>query len=238
MKRMADYRHELKFLCTEQELTVREAALRVLMRPDPHARADGSYEIRSVYFDDAYRSCRRASEDGTDPREKFRIRIYNRSDARITLEKKIKNRGLTAKQSCLLDRDTCEKLLRGETLRECLGQDALLDEWICLRSTRLLRPVLLGEYVRTPYVYGPGNVRITLDRRISASPETGKLFASGLSRIEVLPRGYALLEVKYDSFLPEVLRRSLDSGHLQQTAFSKFYLGCNALEGRMGNDFF
>lgn len=227
------YRHELKYICSELELRVVEKKLGVVMRPDDHADENGEYLIRSVYFDDYRRSRFFENEDGVDPREKFRIRAYNCDDGRISLEKKIKSHTMTGKQSCLIDRETCMRMIRGEPIRDRLGQHPLLDEWIIQSETMRLRPVMLGEYVRKPYVYRLGNVRITFDRNISASPRVTGLFDPELSRVAVLPTGYHVLEVKYDDFLPDVIYQIIDSGHMLQTTFSKFYLGCKAIGGKI-----
>ncbi len=225
------YRHELKYICHNTELEVIERKLRCVMQPDSHADANGEYLIRSVYFDDYRRSCYYENEDGVDPREKFRLRIYNYQDGRISLEKKKKNRGMTGKESCLVDREICDKMLRGQPIRDKLGRHRLLDEWIIRSETERLRPVMLGEYVRKPLVYRLGNVRITFDRNICASPQMTDIFERNVSRVAVLPTGYHVLEVKYDNYLPDVIYQLIDNGHLQQTTFSKFYLGCKAIGG-------
>lgn len=227
------YRHELKYIVDEAELRVVERKLQRLLTPDPYADANGEYVIRSVYFDDYMRSCFYCNEDGTDPREKFRIRSYDYSTKRIFLEKKRKRRTMTGKDSCPLDEETCRRMLAGDVLGDCLGRHPLLDEWIVARRTRLLRPVMLGEYVRKPYIYHLGNVRVTFDRHISASPQTGGLFEREISRVSVLPTGYHVLEVKYDDFLPDAVYQLIENGHMQQTTFSKFFLGCKALGGKI-----
>ena len=48
----------------------------------------------------------------------------------------------------------------------------------------------------------------------------------------ILPAGQHILEVKYDEFLPDMIARELEIGRLQQTAFSKYYLGRMALMGQ------
>ena len=227
------YRHELKYICSDLELRIIEQKLKAVMKPDPHADKNGEYLIRSVYFDDYQRSRFFENEDGVDPREKFRIRAYNLSDVRISLEKKIKSHGMTGKRNCLIDRETCMRMLAGESISDRLGQHPLLDEWIVQRETAGLRPVMLGEYVRKPYIYPAGNVRITFDRYISASYRVRDIFEARTSRIAVLPTGYHVLEVKFDDFLPDVIYQLIDNGHMRQTTFSKFYLGCRAIGGKI-----
>ena len=195
------YRHELKYICSETQLRVIERKIQAVMRPDAHADGNGEYLIRSVYFDDYMRSSFYSNEDGTDPRAKFRVRIYNCSDGRISLEKKRKNRGMTGKDSCPLDRETCMRMLRGEPIRDRLG-----------------------------------NVRITFDRNICASPQVESIFDPNISRVAVLPTGYHVLEVKYDDFLPDIIYQLIDDGHMVHSTFSKFYLGLKAMGGRI-NEF-
>ena len=125
------------------------------------------------------------------------------------------------------------RMLAGESISDRLGQHPLLDEWIVQRETAGLRPVMLGEYVRKPYIYPAGNVRITFDRYISASYRVRDIFEARTSRIAVLPTGYHVLEVKFDDFLPDVIYQLIDNGHMRQTTFSKFYLGCRAIGGKI-----
>ena len=81
-----DYRHELKYVVTADQLALLESRIRGLIPLDPHVGDEGMYRIRSLYFDDSYNSCYLENEIGTDPREKFRIRIYNEDSGRISLE--------------------------------------------------------------------------------------------------------------------------------------------------------
>ena len=227
------FRHELKYIVPELELRAIERRICRVLRPDAHADSNGEYLIRSVYFDDYRRSCYHDNEDGVDPRAKFRVRIYNCSDARISLEKKRKSRSMTGKLSCRIDRDTCERMLRGESIHEMIGRHPLLDEWIILNETARFRPVMLGEYVRKPYIYRLGNVRITFDRFICATPQVTRIFEPEISRVMVLPTGYHVLEVKYDDFLPDPIYQLIEDGHMIQTTFSKFFLGCKAIGGNV-----
>lgn len=230
------YRHELKYICSESTLNCIEVKLRNVMHSDPHVDHNGEYVIRSIYFDDYRYSCFYENENGTDPREKFRIRIYNYSADRIALERKRKKNSMTGKDVCIISRDICEKMLRGIDISSYLGYHTLLDEWIVQNSTGLLKPVMLGEYLRKPFVYKLGNVRVTFDRNICASRQIYSLFDKKISRIAVLPTGNHVLEVKWDDYLPDVIYHLIEDGHMQQSTFSKFYLGCKALGGRI-NEF-
>ena len=135
-----------------------------LISLDAHAK-NGHYTIRSLYFDDYDDRCLLENENGTAPREKFRIRIYNGSAERISLECKRKERGMTHKTSCPLTREQTELLMAGQILPNVADQPPLLQKLTAQMLTRRLRPVVIVEYERIPFVYRNGNVRITvLDR--------------------------------------------------------------------------
>ena len=193
-----------------------------LIPSDSHAGADGVYSIRSLYFDDYENRCLRENEDGTDPREKFRIRIYNASSERIALECKRKERGKTHKTSCPLTVEQTRLLMAGKILPDIGSQPPLLQKLTMLMLTRRMRPVVIVEYDRIPYVYKNGNVRITLDTNIRSSSAVEQFLERTIPVRPVLPTGQQLLEVKYDEYLPDFIYRSLQLHSLRQTAFSKY----------------
>lgn len=218
------YRHEFKYLCSYGELMTLKVRLQGLVSLDTHVGESGVYNIRSLYFDDIYDTCYRENEAGTDPREKFRIRIYGHSSERISLELKRKVRGKTQKLSCLLTEEQCRGLMEGEipVLQE--NSPALLRKLCLLMQTRHMRPKVIVEYERVPYVYPHGNVRITMDENISASNRTDRFLERQIPLRPILEAGQHILEVKYDEYLPDGIYRTIQSGNLRQTAFSKYYL--------------
>ena len=218
------YRHELKYQITDAQLQMLKNRITHLIPPDSHAGKDGTYTIRSLYFDDYDDRCLRENEDGTDPREKFRIRIYNHSADRITLECKRKERGKTHKTSCPLTEEQARILMAGKTVPDIGSQPPLLQKLTMLMLTRHMRPVVIVEYDRIPYVYKNGNVRITLDTNIRSSSAVERFLEEQLPNRPVMPAGQQLLEVKYDEYLPDFIYRALQLHSLHQTAFSKYYI--------------
>lgn len=91
-------------------------------------------------------------------------------------------------------------------------------------DTRLLRPVVIVEYERIPYVYRNGNVRVTFDMNLSSSVDWFRFWDESLPRRPVMPPGMHLMEVKYDEYLSDFIYRGLNLGSLRQTAFSKYFL--------------
>ena len=83
------YRHEQKYRISYAEKAALELRLAPLLRRDAHAKP-GGYRIRSLYFDDWWNSAYGEKEAGVFLRKKYRIRIYDGSDAVIKLERKKK----------------------------------------------------------------------------------------------------------------------------------------------------
>ena len=88
------YRHELKYVCTEAQLALIQARIHHLIPLDSHVGETGMYQIRSLYFDDYYNRCYYENENGVEPRKKYRIRIYNCDDSYIVLECKSKQKNM------------------------------------------------------------------------------------------------------------------------------------------------
>ncbi len=215
-----ELRHEWKHEITQSDLLAIRSRLRAIASPDEHAGPNGCYSVRSLYFDTPDDRALREKLDGVNLREKFRLRCYNGSSKPVFLEKKIKLNGLCGKRSVELSADETRALLDGD-VEWMRGGDTLLQELYYKLASELLRPRTIVEYTREPFVYSPGNVRVTIDTDI----RTGILNADFLdSRSLTVPVAGSpvLLEVKYDGFLPDIIRDAVQLTGRRSSAFSKY----------------
>lgn len=218
------YRHEYKYFISEKEIEIEKSKISAIMSLDTHTGNSGQYTIRSLYFDNYSDRCYYENENGTDPREKFRIRIYNGSSERITLECKRKERGKTLKTSCLITEEQCLMLMKGVVPKDIGKEQTVLSKLSILMKTELFRPKVIVEYDRIPYVYRIGNVRVTFDINIRTSNDISHFLCSTIPARPILQSGQHILEVKFDELLPDTVKSVLEIGMLSQTAFSKYYL--------------
>ena len=220
------YRHEYKYPLSKGQILIEEAKLSGIAQKDSHAGSAGFYNIRSLYFDDYYDSCYMDNVNGVDNREKYRIRIYNGSRERISLELKQKLHGKTHKSFCLISPSQCEELMKGIIPSNIDPAQQVLKKLAYLMAVRLMRPVVIVAYDRVPYVYRQqdANVRITFDSNIISIPEPEAFFDREAAGRGVLPEGEALMEVKFDSFLPDEVNALLQLNGLQVSTFSKYFL--------------
>ncbi len=218
------YRHEYKYVSPEYILASQQMKLSSILQLDKHVGKSGEYSIRSIYFDDIYNTCYFENEDGTDPREKFRIRIYNCNKNRISLELKQKEKGMCHKISCPISYETCLEIMEGKIPEFNSETPYLLKKLIAQMQFRALKPVVIVAYERVPFIYEDGNVRVTFDRNLRSSNDIHGFFEQDLPFRSVFPIETNMMEVKFDEFLPDFINEALQTTKLQWTSFSKYYL--------------
>ena len=212
-------RHEIKYSVSVFQAELLKRRLGALLRPDSHAGEDGGYFIRSVYFDDPDFTAYHEKLAGVKERTKYRIRFYNNDPSVIYLEKKTKDGDMTGKDSVRLTRAGAQALLKGDD--RLRTQDGLLGELGRLRQG-VWRPVVIVDYDRFAFTYPDGNVRVTIDMNVRTCPYRTDVFTPDLLTVPVLDDGEAVLEVKYDAFLPAPVRALLEGVPKQRTAVSKY----------------
>ena len=214
------YRHEWKHMISYSDMIAIRQRMMAVARPDPHA-VDGKYLIRSLYFDNLSDNALREKEDGVNRREKFRIRYYNLDPAIIHLEKKSKLNGLGTKYSANLTKEEAQKIVDGDLDWMMASNRSLVQELYCKMTYQGMRPKTIVDYTREPFIFGPGNVRVTLDYDI----RTGLLCTDFLNPDCVtVPAGETMiiLEVKWDAYLPEIIRDAVQLPKTRVCAFSKY----------------
>jgi len=220
------YRHEYKYPLTYGQVLVENAKISAVARKDEHTGKAGFYNIRSLYFDDYDNRCYMDNENGVDDREKYRIRIYNHSTEQINLEVKRKIRGKTSKRSCKITLGQCRQLMENIIPGDIGKGQQVLRKLACLMAMRLMRPMVIVDYDRIPYVYrmGDANVRVTFDSNIVSVGNIRSFLDEKVYGRGIMPNGKALMEVKFDSFLPDEIYSLLQLEDLSVCTFSKYYL--------------
>ena len=214
------YRHEWKHEISYSDMLVLRQRLSTVMKRDIHA-IDGKYLIRSLYFDNASDKALREKVDGVNVREKFRIRYYNNDTSFIHLEKKSKVNGLCLKDSTALSFEQAKAIANDNYHWMVDSGVPLIQELYSKMMSQGLRPKTIVDYTREPFVFAPGNVRVTLDYNI----RTGMNCTDFLNPTCVtVPAGDApiILEVKWDEYLPDIIRDAVQLPNCRVGAFSKY----------------
>jgi hypothetical protein len=221
------YRHELKYIINYRDHALIRSRLKSLLSFDANADSDGSYLVRSLYFDDYYNNAYNDKYAGVQNRTKYRIRIYNNSDKTINLEKKTKRVSYNNKQTAPMTKDQFYGVLNGDYEVLLKSNNNLLNVFYHECISNVMRPRVIVDYEREPYIWEAGDVRITFDKHIRAGVEGFDIFNTDLPTIETLDPGLLVFEVKFTEFLPNVLRKILPSNASDYVAVSKFILCCD-----------
>ena len=159
-----DYRHEIKHKISPMDMLCIRSRLSAVARRDSHA-VDGKYHIRSLYFDTPDDKALREKIDGVDRREKFRIRYYDDDLSFIRLEKKSKLNGLGTKDMAVLSRENAQAIVDGRIDWMLDDHQPLIHELYVNMKSRNMKPKTIVDYIREPFIFDPGNVRVTLAQR-------------------------------------------------------------------------
>ena len=213
-------RHELKHDITTSDMIAIRQRLRAVAEPDKHA-IDGKYLIRSLYFDTPTDKALFEKQNGVSRRAKFRIRYYNGDKSVIHLEKKCKVGGLGTKVSANLTESQAQSIVDGDIGWMQDSDTELIRELYSRMVSERLEPKVIVDYTREPFIYRPGNVRVTLDYNIRTGLSSTDFLNTECVTIPAA-QGICIMEVKWDEYLPEIIRDIVQLPYCQTGSFSKY----------------
>ena len=214
------FRHEVKHEISPHDLLILRQRLRAVMKPDAHA-VNGKYEIRSLYFDNPDDKALREKLDGVNIREKYRIRLYNNDPSFIQLERKFKHGGLGFKNSAVLTAAQAQAIADGDVEWMARSDDEVIRGFYVRIRNEGLKARVIVDYTREPFVFAPGNVRVTLDYGIRTGMSCTDFLNPDCVTVPVKDSP-CILEVKWDNFLPDVIRDAVQLEGRRSEAFSKY----------------
>ena len=217
-------RHEEKYSINYSDYLILKSKLSTLFKSDKYTDAHGEYRVRSIYFDNQYDKILMEKVNGYRKKEKFRLRMYNSDTSVIKLEKKIKIDNVCEKTSANLTLDQAKKILNSDINWMSRSDDDLISEFYSRIRAYSLEPKTVVEYKRIPFEFRPGNTRITVDTEIRTGLRSIDFFNNNIFLVPTADE-YGVLEVKYDEFLPEIVRDAVGLVGRRRSAYSKYAIG-------------
>jgi SPX domain protein involved in polyphosphate accumulation len=214
-----DFRQEVKHEINYSDMLIIRQRLNAVAYHDPHA-VDGKYFIRSLYFDNLSDKALMEKVNGMSRREKFRIRYYNGDTSVIHLEKKSKIDHLGNKQSAPLTALQAQSIVDGDTKWMLDSEYPLIKELYSKMRTQGIAPKTIVDYTREPFIYPAGNVRVTLDYNVRSGMRCTDFLDKDCVTVPVSDS--IILEVKWDGFLPDIIRDAVALADRREGAFSKY----------------
>lgn len=219
---MSKPRHELKFFINISDYFAIKNRIKYIASVDKNANSSGTYHIRSLYFDNFNDKALLEKVNGYNKREKFRIRYYNDNFDFIRLEKKSKINGLCTKFSAPLTKEECEKILNNDIDWMLNSDKSLIQELYFKMKSQVLRPKTVVDYTREAYIYKPGNIRITIDSNVRTGICSQDIFNTKLPTMKLPNNDTIILEVKFDEFLPDIIKDVIQTNTRKSTSISKY----------------
>ncbi len=229
-------RYEFKYLMFDEDVRRIMADLNAFMAPDNYVKSadETNYFVRSLYFDTKQFRNYYEKIDGIKMRHKYRLRTYSESpnsDIPIFLERKERNNNRVIKIR--------EQLTPIDTDRICL------DTWDCFQLDQgnlkqqfgveslkfRLRPKVVIQYIRTPYVSGhDGKFRVTFDQNLVgiASRHIWDEATRTCRWTSLIPER-TVMEVKFNRRIPAWFHRIIQAYGLDRVSISKYVLGVTRL---------
>jgi hypothetical protein len=223
-------RREVKYLVNRTKRTALARDLAALMTPDVHAGPNGTYLVRSLYFDtpDYYSyHCKLA---GLAVRHKLRTRIHCADPGQAQVVRmEVKSRYLShvSKISVALPRE--DYLVVEESIwRRALPPPRILEafpgarEFLRLLKQYNMEPKIVVQYRRHALERQElGRVRVSIDDELVATRHL-QLLGELRGPRRLLNYGNAIVEFKLDGFMPYWLHTLISKYDLVDQALSKF----------------
>lgn len=216
-------REEKKFLLDYSAFRSMDHKLGQCLAQDSHNGLWG-YPIRSLYFDTVYDRDYFEKDAGLETRRKIRLRCYDPGADYAMLEMKQKQGVYQKKRSLRISREDAIAMTKGDYSPLLSYEEDFAAECYGLMLSRCYRPVTIVEYKRKAYIAKENKIRITFDSAIEATESCFDLFSPTLNMNPVLDPSAVVLEVKYNGFLLDYIRRMINCANRSELSVSKYVL--------------
>ncbi|EJP6472389.1 polyphosphate polymerase domain-containing protein [Clostridium botulinum] len=216
------FRHELKYYINYNDYIAVRNRIKYVLKPDRNADERGEYFIRSLYYDDVYDSALYEKNFGVNIRKKYRIRIYNMSDKVIKLERKNKVGQYICKESVTISRKEYDDIINGNYKSLSSSKHHLKRDFYWEIKNKILSPKVIVDYDREAYIGKISETRVTFDKNLRVSYTDNNIFNKNIATQTIIAMPKMIMEVKFNEFLPESVRKMICIDAKDLSAISKY----------------
>ncbi|GJM56457.1 polyphosphate polymerase domain-containing protein [uncultured Dubosiella sp.] len=220
-------RQEKKYLIDRVKMVELKSYFSHFLTLDPHTK-NGTYRVRSLYFDSIDDRDYHEKEEGIELRRKIRLRIYDPDSPYAMLEMKKKEGSSQQKRSMAMSRQDAEELIGGRYDVLLQYDTPFAKECYVVMNMHLYRPRSIVEYERIAYCGPANNIRITFDHDIRSTETDFDLFSKNLNLYPVFGQDRVVLEVKYNGYLFSPIKMALQSCDHSEVSVGKYSLSRSA----------
>lgn len=217
-------RNELKYYINYSDYLMISKILGSVLEPDQHSSNKSGYFIRSLYFDSVDNHSFHEKLAGIENRRKYRLRIYGFNHNTVKFEIKHKLNNNIFKETAVISKKDALRVLNQDYDVLLNYKDKVLNKIYCTFKKEKYFPVVAVDYQREAYVSSLNKIRITFDRFLAKNSTTLDFFNPKMNTLPVLDDNIVIMEIKYNRFLPEWVKKSLQSVRGVQCSISKYCL--------------
>lgn len=224
-------RREIKYSISEVDYYCYLNLFNTILKMDPHSK-EGSYTVRSLYFDTPMNDDYYSKMSGEEVRKKIRLRLYDVHTERVKLELKRKINVNQVKETVWISATDAKALVEMKYDVLLKYEEKTAQTIYNIMSLGQYRPVVLIDYDRRAFYHEENNIRITLDSQIRSSEIDFDLFSEDVLMVPAFTTYHAILEVKFNgdlfSWITEVLKgrdtvnQSLSKYCLSRSLFDQY----------------
>jgi len=230
-----NWRNEYKYYISDSDAILLKHRLSSMFEIDKNAVA-GGYLVRSLYFDDPYKSGVFNKLDGVKNRVRYRIRKYN-DESKFKLEAKLRSNQMISKTSQWINMEEYHLVMSNQLDVGNVCSGDVFQAFFLNMKKYHLRPSVIVEYDRVPFVVKGTDVRITIDMNVRSYKSCVNLVNPEVAAVPVFmyPR-QQILEVKFTDKIPSYVTGVLQSIPAQRYAISKYALCSRYIRNNVWED--
>jgi hypothetical protein len=218
-------RNELKYYISNLEYKAMLHKLVHVLQPDRYSTPGKGYFIRSLYFDSHDDECLFEKQSGDMFRAKYRMRIYDTKTDTVKFEIKNKANNQIFKETATISKESAYKIIDGDYGELLTYHNPILNKIFKKFTERQYRPKVIIDYTRDAFMFDFFNLRITFDKDLHSCNTDFDIFSDNLHTIPVILEGKQIMEIKYETVLPEYIQKTLQMDAVERMAISKYTLG-------------
>lgn len=218
-------RNELKYYISNLEYHNLVNKLEHILKVDGHSVPRKGYFIRSLYFDSHDDECLYEKQSGEIFRAKYRMRIYDTKTDSVKFEIKNKLNNQIFKETATITKESAYKIIDGDYTELLSYNNPILNKAYRKFTQKQYKPKVIVDYTRDAFMFDFFNIRITFDKDLHSCNTDFDIFSDNLHTIPCILEGKQILEIKYNTALPEFIHRSLQIDAAERMAISKYTLG-------------
>jgi hypothetical protein len=215
-------RQEFKYYITDKDVIFLRENLSKFMQIDRNSNKNNEYKITTVYFDSLMSDSLNEKLDGINYREKFRIRMYEDDTSSLKFESKQRVDTVIKKKSYKINKEEAKQLLNCNYDFLLTKNSSFLKEAYVKFKSKGFSPSVIVGYDREAYTLPYGEIRITFDKNLRTYNTNTNIFDTKFGSIPIFTNSMQILEVKFNSDIPDHIKKILSYTNASRSAISKF----------------